>query len=94
MNDSPQKPEIEFPCQWGYKVIGTEQEAVAEAVRDCVTACLGPDQGTRGMKLDLSRQSAGGKYVSWGLNLRVDSQAERDKLFAALAGHADIKMVI
>ena len=94
MPDAQQKPEIEFPCHWGYKVIGLDQEAVAEAVLECVGVCLGTELGDRNMKLDLSRKSTGGKYVSWSLGLRVDSLAERDKLFAALAGHADITMVI
>ena len=94
MNDSQQKPEIEFPCRWGYKVIGPDQEAVAEAARECVGVCLGTELETRDMKLDLSRKSAGGKYVSWSLGLRIDSLAERDELFASLSGHADITMVI
>ncbi|MBU8870046.1 MAG: DUF493 domain-containing protein [Gemmatimonadales bacterium] len=79
-------------------MIGTQEQAVAEAVRECVTACLGMGPGdepnSRDMKLGLSRKSGGGKYVSWSLQLRVDSQAERDALFSTLADHPAIKMVI
>ena len=91
---SDQKPEVEYPCRWGYKVIGTEQEAVEVAARECVDNCLGSDLESRDMKLDPSRKSAGGKYVSWSLSLRVDSLAERDALFAALSAHVAVKMVI
>jgi uncharacterized protein len=94
VNDSQKKPDIIFPCRWGYKAIGADKEIVAEAVRSCLGACLGADLGTRAMQLEFSRTSAGGKYVSWNLNLRVNSLVERDELFAALSGHPDIKMVI
>ena len=94
MGDGPRKPQIDFPHRWGYKVIGTETEAVAEAARECVALCLGSEQGERDVQLEPSRTSGGGKYVSWSLTLRVDSRAERDELFAALAGHPAVRVVI
>ncbi len=94
MLDGQQKPEIEYPCRWSYKMIGSEEEAVARAARECVGLCLGLEPGPRDMKLSLSRKSGGGKYVSWNLQLRVDSQAERDELFTALADHPAIRIVI
>lgn len=89
-----QQPEVEYPCRWQYKVIGTDGEAVAEAARECVARCLGADHGARSVELEPSRSSAGGKYVSWSLSLRVDSARERDELFAALGSHEMIRIVI
>ena len=94
MTEDRQRPEIEFPCRWGYRLIGPDGDAVAEAARECVALCCGAGQGERDVKLKESRASAGGRYVSWSLELRVDSQAERDELFAALSRHAAVKVVI
>jgi len=94
MGDEQRKPQIDFPCRWGYKVIGIDTEAVAEAARECVALCLGSEQGERDVRLEPSRTSGGGKYVSWSLTLRVDNLAERDELFAALADHAAVRVVI
>jgi len=90
----PQKPEIEFPTRWGYKVIGTDGASVTEAVRECLALQIGAEVGVRDVTLDESRASAGGKYVSWHLQLRVESEEERDALFQALSNHDDVTMVI
>lgn len=94
MKNPAQKPEIEFPCRWGYKVIGFDSEAVAEAIRECLGLRLGADLGSRGLVLEPSRASAGGKYVSWSVNLRVDSLPERDEIFSAFSSHEAVRMVI
>ncbi len=75
-------------------MIGVDEEATAQAARECVGLCFGPDPESRDMKLNLSRKSDGGKYVSWNLELEVASQIERDKLFTTLADHPAIRIVI
>ncbi len=80
------KPQINYPCDWGYKVIGLDEGAVRGAVQDCL-----PDDG---FSLVVSRASAGGKYVSLNLTLTVNNEEHRDTIFAALTGHPDVKMVI
>lgn len=94
MDGRDQKPEIEFPTRWSYKVIGTDREAVAEAVRECVARHLGERQGERRVRLEPSRTSAQGKYVSWHLQLTVLSLEDRDQLFGLLVGHDDVRIVI
>lgn len=87
------KPKITYPCRWGFKVIGLQEEALRRAVPECLAGCLGA-AAVRPWQLDYSRASAQGKYVSLTLNLEVRSEKERDGLFAALAAHPDVRMVI
>ena len=88
------KPVVEYPCLWGYKVIGPEENSMRGAVKECLDTCLNPDSGDREYDLGLSRSSKGGKYVSLSLNLTVQDEAERDAIFAALTGRPEILMVI
>jgi putative lipoic acid-binding regulatory protein len=88
------KPVVEYPCLWGYKVIGQEETSMRGAVRECLDTCLQPNSGDREFELGLSRSSKGGKYVSLSLNLTVQDEAERDAIFAALTKRSEIVMVI
>lgn len=94
MSQDPQRPEIAYPTRWSFKVIGTDSDAVAEAVRECLAQLLGPRQGERDVKLEPSRASAQGKYCSWALHLLVESRQERDDLFGRLAAHDDVRVVL
>ena len=95
MNDPrDDKPKIEYPCEWAYKVIGTGEEAVRAAVQASLDACLTPNSGDREFSLGLSRESKGGKYLSLGLTLTVLDEDERDGIFRALKEHPDVLMVI
>ena len=89
-----QKPLVEYPCLWGYKVIGPDEEAMRAAVKKCLEECLRDNTGDRGFELGQSRTSKGGKYVSLSLNLTVQDEAERNAVFAALSGRPEILMVI
>ncbi|MCP4292996.1 MAG: DUF493 domain-containing protein [bacterium] len=95
---SNQKPKIEYPCQWGFKVIGTEEKVVRVAIEDCIKTCLAGFEGNnsedRPVVLGNSRSSGGGKYVSVGLELQVRSEEERNTIFRALADRPEIKMVL
>ncbi len=89
-----QKPVVEYPCPWSYKIIGPDEEAMRTAVRECLDRHLARDSGDREFELGQSRVSKGGKYVSLSLNLTVQDQAERDALFVALSECPEILMVI
>ena len=79
-----QKPVVEYPCLWGYKVIGPDEEAMRAAVKECLESLPEPNTGDREFELGQSRTSKGGNYVSLSLNLTVQDEAERDAIFAAL----------
>jgi putative lipoic acid-binding regulatory protein len=88
------KPVVEYPCLWGYKIIGLEENLLRGAVKECLDTCLQPNSGDREFELGLSRSSKGGKYVSLSLNLTVQDEAERDAIFTALTNRSEIVMVI
>ncbi len=93
-----QKPTIEYPCQWGFKVIGNDEETVRAAISECLEECIrgfAEDQAEdRPVEFGDSRTSGGGKYVSVGLTVEVMSEVERNVIFRALADRPEVKMVL
>lgn len=80
------KPEIEYPCEWTYKIIGTN----AKSIRDLVDECLKKKK----YSLSNSNKSSSGKYVSMSLKTIVADQAARDHVYSFLKDKTDIKMVM
>ena len=89
-----QKPVVTYPCLWGYKVIGPDEENMRQAVKLCLDDCLQENTGDREFELGHSRTRKGGTYVSLSLNLPVNDETERDAIFAALSARTEILMVI
>jgi len=84
--NSCEKPEIEYPCEWGYKIIGTDKSALQAVIFDVV--------GERAYKTKNGNTSSKGKFHSLNMTCRVESQEDRDKIFKAFSDHSDVKMVI
>lgn len=82
----PEKPKIDYPCPWLFKVIGVEREAVAAAIAEVV--------GKAEHLLTYAHSSSGGKYHSFNLELVVESEAHRDQFYRELAACAVVKVVI
>ncbi len=85
LNSDSQKPEIEYPCEWSYKVIGenvNEMIAVIEKAAD-------------GMKYDLqaSNISKKGKYKSLNLKVYVEDETARNLVYGILIKSEHIKIV-
>jgi uncharacterized protein len=83
---SKQKPDIEYPCRWQYKIISNSAEG---AVRAAETAA-------NGFEYDIisSNVSAKGKYVSINLFVQVETEEERNFIFGQLENHEEVIMVI
>ena len=79
------KPEIKYPCQWDYTVIGADESLLRKAVDEC---CCGKEHS-----LEFSKKSKPGKYVSLTVKAKVTDEAERVKLFASMGKHPAVKMV-
>ena len=79
------KPEIDYPCPWSYRIIGSDEAQMRVAVREIV--------GERDYKLELSNESHGGKYRSLELEVVVVDEAQRLAIFDALRKHAQIRFV-
>ncbi|NOZ90800.1 MAG: DUF493 domain-containing protein [Epsilonproteobacteria bacterium] len=80
------KPKIEYPCDWGFKIIGTDKEKLK--------ACVSDIMAHRDYKCRDGNISKNGKFVTLNANCEVSSQEERDELFKAFQDHNDVKMVI
>jgi putative lipoic acid-binding regulatory protein len=80
------KPEIEYPCEWGYKIIGVDKIKLE--------ACIFEIMGERDYTTRAGNSSSKGKFHSLNAKCIVDSQEDRDIIFKAFQEHSDVKMVI
>jgi putative lipoic acid-binding regulatory protein len=86
MNKGAQKPVMEYPCPWIYKIIGGNQEelkaAAAQVMRD------------RAYTVSLSSCSAKGKYHCLNVQVLVPSEAVRLALYESLRSHPSVMLVL
>jgi len=80
------RPEIQYPCQWQYRIIGEDRAALYQAIHTWVpvSACT----------ISEANVSSGGRYLSLNLEVTVSDDAERLRLYQLLAGHPAIRMVL
>ncbi len=86
INDKEEKLELTYPCNWCYKLIAGEKEALEQAIRDVINE--------REHKLTHSKNSKGGKYISMNLDMLVHNEDDRNFIYEALKAHQHIKMVL
>jgi putative lipoic acid-binding regulatory protein len=86
LDSNSKKPNIEYPCDWYYKVIGTDTDEMIKAIE---LAVEGLDY-----KLTSSNISSKGNYFSLNLRVFVTSEVIRDIIFAKLTDNEFIKMVL
>jgi len=77
---------LEYPCNWCYKVIASEKEALQNAIKEVIDE--------RAHTLTDSNSSKTGKYVSMNLDMLVHNEDDRKFIYDALKKHQDIKMVL
>jgi len=80
------KPHLEYPCPWIYKIIGTDRDAMQSAVAGIIKDCP--------CKISFSHQSETARYVSLNVELTVESEAHRVDVYLALKAHPAIRMVL
>ena len=81
-----QKPNIQYPCNWSYRIIGKEESLLREAAFSVA--------GDRTYTLKKSNTSSGGKYVSLHLTVTVSDENERLRIFGELKQCPSVKMVL
>ena len=81
-----EKPQIDYPCTWSYKVIGSDKKLVTEAILVILEKF--------DYQFSESNQSRTGKYVSFHISARVESEEERNELFCMLQDIPTVKMVL
>jgi putative lipoic acid-binding regulatory protein len=80
------KPDITYPTQWSYKLIGRDLNALIDAVKDVMKNR--PHTCTQG------NSSKNGKFHSYNTTSTVASEEDRNQIFKAFEEHKDIEMVI
>lgn len=86
LDSDSNKPKIDYPCDWHYKVIGTN---AAEMIKAIELAVDGMDY-----KISSSNVSSKGNYFSLNLKVFVTSEDIRDTIFAKLKESEYVKMVL
>ncbi|MDJ0523622.1 MAG: DUF493 domain-containing protein [Planctomycetota bacterium] len=81
-----QSPEIEYPCDWSYRIVGTSEERI----RALVARLAGDSRH----ELKPSRASSSGRYVSFHLTLLVRDEEHRVSTFHALAADESVRYVL
>jgi putative lipoic acid-binding regulatory protein len=84
--NTPERPDIEYPCEWGYKIIGT--------CPDSLEACVFEIMGERDYTTGKGKTSSKGKFCALTSTCEVASEEDRNALFKAFQDHKDVKMVI
>jgi len=81
-----EKPEINYPTKWGFKVIGKDKEKVEQAIKDVM--------GEKEHSCKFSNSSKKGNFHSYSAECQVESEEERDKLYKIFGEHDDVDYVL
>ncbi|MBD3239227.1 MAG: DUF493 family protein [Chitinivibrionales bacterium] len=84
--ETMQKPHIDYPCNWSYRIIGQDEQLLRTAAS--VASGAKPHTVTK------SNQSSGGKYCSLNVEVRVTSDADRQDIFRRLERDPAVKIVL
>ena len=79
------EPSIDYPCEWIYKVIGSNKESVHSAIAGII-------QDSKYLISD-SNTSKTGKYLSFSVKVMVGDEVYRNEIYRAFKEHNDIKFV-
>ena len=82
--DENDRPEIEYPCEWTYKILGRAEGELRDAVGEIVKGDY---------SLELSNHSKTGKYLSLELVLTVQTEEERLSIGRRLHEHQAVLYV-
>ena len=83
---TPDKPQIDYPTQWGFKVIGRDKDKLHALIKEVM--------GDKEHLCHPGHASKTGKFHSYNASCEVESQEERDLFFKAFSDHDDVDMVI
>jgi len=81
-----EKPRIDYPCTWSYKVVGADAAALDLAVAEVM--------GEQVYTICASNTSRTGKYVSVRVETVVHDEENRVGIFMALGAHESVRIVL
>lgn len=85
IDENSERPEIEYPCDWDYKIIGTDVSEMIKAIEEAV--------GDLTYEITPSNISKKGNYFSLNLRVFVPSEIVRDIIFQKVSASAFVKIV-
>jgi len=85
----PERPEINYPTKWGFKLIGRDKEALLRCIKEIMK-----EVGDKEHLCSLGNASRTGKFHSYNASCTVDTEEERNKIFKYFEEHDDVDMVI
>jgi len=85
-NNTPKKPEIHYPTQWGFKIIGKNKEKLLSCIKEAM--------GEKKHLCHLGNSSKTGKFHTYNASCSVESEVERNKIFNYFEMHEDVNMVL
>jgi len=80
------KVQIEYPCQWLYKVIGAD----LDKLHQILLAIASNDS----CNISFSNSSSTGKFHCLNLEMTVRSEEERNSIYMELKSHPEVKIVM
>jgi putative lipoic acid-binding regulatory protein len=86
INGSGGKPDIAYPCPWGYKVIGSDVERLRSAIAEVIQE--------RPHTVTPSNKSLTGKYHCLDVEIVVTSEECRLEIYESLRKHPAVKVVL
>ena len=85
-NQTKERPDIDYPCQWGYKIIGRDKEKLQTCIKEVM--------GEKSHTAKAGNASKTGKFHSYNASCTVEDEAERNRIFKAFEDHDAVDMVI
>lgn len=80
------RPKIDYPCEWEYRIIGLDEEELRRLVSEILKA--------KQYTLSFSNISKAGKYISLSLKTIVATEVKRNDMYISLRKHPAVKSVI
>lgn len=80
------KLEVTYPCEWNYTVIGLDEAVLRAAVAEVFDG--------KEHRVEFSKKSKEGKYISLVVKALTASEEERLAQFNVLGRHPAIKVVL
>ncbi|MDA3966461.1 MULTISPECIES: HP0495 family protein [Helicobacter] len=80
-----EKPQIQYPCTWNYRIIGESKERLVEIAFDIIDTNFNHTP---------QMQSKNGKYHSINIEVVVQNEEHRNDIFKKLQKHEEIKFVL
>ena len=84
--NTQEKPEINYPTEWGFKVIGKDKDKVEQAIKEVM--------GEKAHSCTFSNSSKKGNFHSFSATCQVESEEERDALYKEFSKHHDVHYVL